>query len=337
MNKIATIQTIHSFSEHPNADSLELAKVLGFQVVVKKGQFTHGDKIVFVWPDTICNPAEWNRFLDKNGSGKPIKVKSCKLRGEFSTGLILPLDVLNCPYTGSVIGADGEDVSIILGVEKYIKDDGGTGGKDGETAGDFPSQYVSKTDEMLAQSQPEVHEEFMGEDVYVTLKIDGQSLTFVNYNDEITVCSRNRALQDGDSKFWNNVRNYGLIDKTKGMNIAIQGEQYGPGIQKNPLTVDKLQLAIFNVKNLDTGKYYSYNELVEFCKSKDLPMVPVTHRFKYDEKTSFDIFQQIADGMKYKSNKPAEGIVVRPVVPKYSHALRGMLSVKFINRNYFDM
>jgi RNA ligase (TIGR02306 family) len=338
MNNIATIETIHSFKPHPNADALELAMVRGFQVVVKKDQFSHGQKVIFVWPDTISEPAEWNSFLDKDKKGKPIKVKSCKLRGQFSTGLVLPISTLFFPSDNNTYAIEnGHDVSLLLGVKKYIKDDGQLNTKNGESAGDFPSGYISKTDEMLAQSEPDVHSEFLGESVYVTLKIDGQSLTFIRDGEGVCVCSRNLKIKDGDNKFWNTVRKYGLIEKTEGMNIAIQGEQYGPSIQKNPLAVKDISFAVFTIKNLDTGKHFNMHELLHFCADKNIPMVPVIEQLKYpDSENAFERFQNIADNLKYDSNHPAEGIVVRPIIPKHSLCLGRMLSVKFINRNYKD-
>ena len=35
--KLASIETIKNIRKHPNADSLEIAEVLGWQVVVKTG------------------------------------------------------------------------------------------------------------------------------------------------------------------------------------------------------------------------------------------------------------------------------------------------------------
>ena len=328
-NKIATIEIIHSIREHPNADALDIGMIRGFQVIVKKGEYKHGDKVIFVWPDTICQPAPWNEFLDKKKNGSPIKIKSCKLRGFFSTGLVLPY-LLVPGFENKEVG---EDVSFELGVEKYIKEIPVSGG---ETKGTFPTHIISKTDETLAQSEPNVENELRGKDLYVTLKIDGQSLTFIRYNDEINVCSRNLEIKEGENRFWNTVRKYGLIEKTEGMNIAIQGEQYGPSIQKNPMKVEDIRLAVFNIKDLDTGEYYSYDRLVEFCKDKDIPMVPISHEIAGSDEVCHEFFQAMADGTKYNKKDPAEGIVVRPKESHYSPALGGMLSVKFINRNYKD-
>jgi RNA ligase (TIGR02306 family) len=338
MLNIATIETIHSFKPHPNADALELAMIRGFQVVVRKGEYSHGQQVVYVWPDTLAEIQPWNAFLSKDGKS-PVRFKSIKLRGEFSTGLVLPVSVLyghpEMIKTANQPEIDnGYSVADILGVRKYIKDDGGASAKNGAPAGEFPSEYVSKTDEVLAQSEPQTAEEFANEPVYVTLKIDGQSLTFVRYGDEVSVSSRNLKIADGDNKFWNTVRKYGLIEKTAGMNIAIQGEQYGPSIQKNPLAVPAISFAAFNIKDLDSGRYFSYDQMVEFCSKHEIPMVPVLSRG--EPFSSFEAYQNFADALKYESNHPAEGIVVRPMSPKYSRVIGRALSVKFINRNYRD-
>ena len=328
-NKLATIEVIHSLRKHENADALDIGMIRGFQVIVKKNQYQHGDSVIFIWPDTICQPAPWNEFLDKKKNGSPIKIKSCKLRGFFSTGVVLSLSDFPELSHKEV----GEDVSFELGVKKYIKE---IVVSSGETKGNFPTEFISKTDETLAQSEPNVEKELQGKDLYVSLKIDGQSLTFIQYEDDVRVCSRNLEIREGENRFWNTVRKYGLIEKTKGINIAIQGEQYGPGIQKNPMKVEDICFAIFNIKDLNTGKYYSYDQLVAFCEEKDVPMVPVKYTILGTETISCDFFQVMADSMKYNKKDPAEGIVVRPKEPCFSLSLGKMLSVKFINRNYKD-
>lgn len=333
MNKLATIETLHSVSVHGNADNLELAKVLGFQVVTKKGDFTEGQKVIFIWPDTIVQPADWNRFLDKYNENKPIRIKSCKLRGQFSTGLVLPVTVLN-DYQGVI--EDGHEVADYLGVTKYVKDDGNL--CNGESAGAFPSHLISKTDEDLAQSSPQVYKEFLGKPCYLTQKIDGQSLTLISYNGEITVCSRNQMIKEGESKFWRTVRKYDLIEKLRGLNVAIQAEQFGHGIQGNPygLPVNEINLMVFNVKNLDTGEFMGLVESEHFCDSLKIPHVLLLQNFVFDENTAFDSLQVLADSQKYPNGNHAEGIVLRPCEPCFSPTLGRMLSVKFINRNYKD-
>lgn len=61
MEKLATIEKIHSISPHPNADSLDIAKVKGWPIVTKKGQFQEGELVIFIVIDSIV-PSDNNYF-----------------------------------------------------------------------------------------------------------------------------------------------------------------------------------------------------------------------------------------------------------------------------------
>lgn len=50
---IVPVTTIEKIALHPNADALELAQVLGWQLVVRKGEYAVGDKIVYFPIDTV--------------------------------------------------------------------------------------------------------------------------------------------------------------------------------------------------------------------------------------------------------------------------------------------
>ena len=118
--KLASIETIKEIVPHSGADKLEIAKILGWQSIVKKGEFKAGDKIVFVVIDTILPNAPWSEFLaDRNNPEKPIRLRTVKLRGEYSQGLVLPLSVLPENVQG---WHEGADVSGALGIKKYEKE-----------------------------------------------------------------------------------------------------------------------------------------------------------------------------------------------------------------------
>jgi hypothetical protein len=72
--KLASIETITDISPHGNADSLEIAKVFGWQVIVRKGEFKAGESAVFIPIDTILPDAPWSAFLKKGD--KPIRLNT---------------------------------------------------------------------------------------------------------------------------------------------------------------------------------------------------------------------------------------------------------------------
>jgi len=86
---------------HPNADALELAQVDDYRCVVKKGQYKTGDLVVYI-PEAAVVP-EWilkqyNFWNEKENKGMLAgslgnRVKAIKLRGELSTGIILPIQI----------------------------------------------------------------------------------------------------------------------------------------------------------------------------------------------------------------------------------------------------
>ena len=91
-----------------------MATVLGWHCVVKKGEFKIGDKVVYLEIDSI--PPADNPDFDflKNSKGKIKPIKTKKIRGVFSQGLIMPLSVL---HTNDDI-EEGTDVTEVLGIEK---------------------------------------------------------------------------------------------------------------------------------------------------------------------------------------------------------------------------
>jgi RNA ligase (TIGR02306 family) len=91
--KLASIELISEINCHPNADKLDLAKVLGYTCIVEKGKYKMGDAVVLIQPDTVLPNEPWAEMFKKRGN----RVKAIRLRGHFSFGIVMPLTVLeNC-------------------------------------------------------------------------------------------------------------------------------------------------------------------------------------------------------------------------------------------------
>ena len=185
MRKLASIQVIKDIKPHPNADRLEIATVLGWQCVVKKGEFCPQDKCVYFEIDSLIPMKhEWARFLqDKNKPSAPARLRTIKLRGKQSQGLCIPVKTVFPDYpsimfangTAGMILEEGSDVTEDLEVKKYEPVIPAC--LDGEVLGPRPP-YTIKTDEDRVQAFPDLIEEFKGKEVAVTQKIDGTSGTF---------------------------------------------------------------------------------------------------------------------------------------------------------------
>jgi len=118
--KLASIETIKNIRPHPNAETLDIGEILGWQVIVKKGIHKEGDLVVFITIDTIVQKCQWSEFLmDHSKPDKLLRVKNIKLRGEYSSGLVIPLIEFPIQFT---MYDEGEDVTGLLGITKYIKE-----------------------------------------------------------------------------------------------------------------------------------------------------------------------------------------------------------------------
>lgn len=112
------IRKIASVDIHPNANKLSLAKVEGldYQFVTGLNEYQPGDLCVFFPIDSVL-PLDLIKKIGLEGklSGKQKnRVKTIKLRGSISQGLCAKLSILpEGKYK------DGQDVTKLLGVEKY--------------------------------------------------------------------------------------------------------------------------------------------------------------------------------------------------------------------------
>ena len=99
MRKLATIRCISAIHPIPDADAIEVAQVDNWKVVVKKGEYRVGDLVVYCEVDSWI-PHELAPFLSKGQEPREYegikgeRLRTVKLRGTTSQGLILPLSVL---------------------------------------------------------------------------------------------------------------------------------------------------------------------------------------------------------------------------------------------------
>lgn len=97
--KLATIQRIDEIRPIEGADAIEVARVLGWDVVVKKGEFKVGDLAAYFEIDSFLpRRPEWS-FLEKSclrrmGEKEGLRLKTIKLRGQVSSGLLMKIEDL---------------------------------------------------------------------------------------------------------------------------------------------------------------------------------------------------------------------------------------------------
>jgi RNA ligase (TIGR02306 family) len=88
---IVPVAKIDKILPHPNAERLEIAHVLGWQIVVPKGAYTEGSTVVYFPIDTVL-PLELSEKLGVTRYLSKQRIRCAKLRGEPSFGLAITPD-----------------------------------------------------------------------------------------------------------------------------------------------------------------------------------------------------------------------------------------------------
>jgi RNA ligase (TIGR02306 family) len=279
MRKLATIRKIDALRPIPDADAIECAVVGGWMAVVKKGEYATGDLAVYCEIDSWI-PHALAPFLSKGKEPRVFdsiageRLRTMKLRGQLSQGLLLPLSTLTMVESELF---EGLDVSFPLGIVKYEAPVPAQ--LAGEVKGMFPG-WIQKTDQERVQNLKEELDYWLREQHVweVTEKLDGSSMTVYLRDGEFGVCSRNLELKPSETNsLWKvAVRNdLELKLRRANRNLALQGELIGEGIQGNPYKQKGQEFFLFDIYDIDTSKYFTPAERKAFVQEHDIKHVPV--------------------------------------------------------------
>jgi RNA ligase (TIGR02306 family) len=325
LRKLASIRVISDIQPIEGADAIELAIVDGWKVVVAKNVGHQiGNKVVYCEIDSFLPIEPEFEFLRKTsfkkmGEVEGFRLKTIKLRGQLSQGLLIPLDdaiEVMKRRNGEVYTEMlevGKDVSQLLGIQKYEPPIPAE--LAGKVKGLFPS-FLRRTDEERVQNLKTEYEEWKNSDktFYVTEKLDGSSATFYIKDDVFGVCSRNLELLETEGNtFWKVARELDLETKMRefGGNFSLQGELVGPGIQGNPYKLNKPTVKFFNVFDIDMGEYLPLDKFKFIVEHLGLETIPIL-----DE--DFKLPDSVDELLAYAENKSVlnpnfdrEGVVIR--------------------------
>ena len=334
MRKLASIQEIIGFEPIPNADKIVLAKVMGWSAVVKKDEFRVGDKCVYFEVDSYLPIEDKYSFLANSSYrnneylGEGYRIKTQRLRGCLSQGLIMPITIDSRLENLEV----GTDVTELLGVRKWEVPE--IQGGSGIIIGDKPYS-IPTTDEYRVQSYSYLRDALLHKPYYITTKMDGTSMTVYNKDGDVGVCSRENNLKDTiDNHYWNCARQYDLPKKLvdMGLNLAIQGEFCGHGIQKNRLRLMHPKFYVFDIVDLNTNEYLDFYDMKKYIELLGLDMVPIEEIGDDFNYTVSELIER-AKG-KYPSGLDKEGIVIRPIKNEFNMQIKKRLSFKVLNNDF---
>ncbi len=319
--KLAKIVSIDAILPIESADAIEVAKIGGWNVVVKKGEFLPLQKAVYFEIDSWI-PEHIAPFLfeGKEFNGvKGARLRTKKLRGVISQGLLIP--VPEQYYTLE----EGTDVTKLFGVQKWEKPVPeqlrGMAVPEqlrGMAKGNFPS-FIPKTDQERIQNLTKEIVEYADELFEVSIKLDGSSITVFVCDGENGVCSRNLELKEDDNNaFWKIAKELDLHSKIKktGRNLALQGEMLAPNIQSNYEKVDKLCMFVYDVYDIDRGCYLLPYERQKLCDDLEIKQVPIIGYINLVANT--DDILAMAEGEGMNKGVKREGLVFKHMDSDFS-------------------
>lgn len=347
---LASVQRIVNVTPIEGADAIETATVLGWEVVIKKGEYQVGDLCCYIQIDTVVPEKPEYEFL----RDRKFRVKTIKLRKQISQGLIVPLP------DGS--WSEGDDLTDIIGVKKHEKPDSNPLRYQKprvpkkwykriiynfkynilykvfpfllkKERSDFPKNLVSITDEDRIQNIPKVLQTHAGKNFVVSYKLDGSSITIIHNKvfgkSKYRICSRRFELHGKKNDWYKvftetnfKVQIQKLVKHFNTNDIIVQGEAIGK-FNGNHHKLQKDEIRLFNI--YVNGKRINQKSFIEVCTALNVPHCPLYKEIVLNH-TLPEILKisQIKDILN--PSVEAEGLVWRCVDDN--------LSFKVINNNY---
>lgn len=163
MRQLATIQIIKNIRSIPGRDRIQIADILGYNVIIGKDTYEDGQHVCFFEIDSMFPKVEfWKNDLEKF----KYRIKTFKVNTTdgpvYGQGWCIPLDFMmkyikefkediynKIINTNEIKLFEGFEVTEILDITKYDPELIENGNKllPGNAEGNFPSDYIAKTDE----------------------------------------------------------------------------------------------------------------------------------------------------------------------------------------------
>ena len=356
MRNMAYVVTVKDVKPIEGKDRIEYVsfKENDYSVIAQKGLKTD-DKVVYIEVDSILPVDEKFEFLRSRCFKESLNgflIKAMKMNGLYSFGIV---------FKPSNLGLDAselkskQDLTDTLGVRKYepIEDRSPVENKlpplkkriksllmrysltrpigrklfvKSLEKEDFPTWLIPKSDEDNLANNPEWFEKYKNTDNYITVKMEGKSVTcyfedkkFLWFKKSIfKVFGRNVPLTEKkELEFFKSIG-----DKIKNSHVILQGEYCAPHVQRG-IYKNGSHFYIYKIRDLLTNQYYTYEQMQNFASAHGLELVPLVDKKLSDFESIEDIYN-FADKIYFKEGdiskiitnkskftKNHEGIVVR--------------------------
>lgn len=367
-----SVVQIDDIVEHPNADRVEIARVGGYQCVVRKNAFHKGSIAVYI-PEGAIVP---DRILNRIGlkgvlSGKEKnRVKAIKLRGVVSQGILYPVFGDWSGHLELLLPSEdereifsygvsiGDDVAEMMDIEKWVPPIPTS--MNGVVSQMSYLDYVFNFDVDNIKGEPDYFEE--GEEVYITEKIHGTFCVVGFIPDAISmregldhsILISSKGLwkkghifdinnPDNDSNLYvKTIRNSGLVgrfvdDEDLGYTerpIYLLGEVFGKGVQDLHYGADEPRFALFAVVVRRPDGQYEHMDPIAVQMIADV--LQVEHvPVLYHGPFSEEKMLELTSGQEAVSGNGVnirEGVVVRSAAVDSDYRVRKSVSENYLFR-----
>lgn len=313
-----TVVEVGDVQKHPNADSLSVARVFDYPVVIRTGEFSRGDRAVYIPVDSLVPtdraPFE---FLAYPGRTRE-RIKAKKLRGVFSMGLLV---------RASTEWPVGFDACEALGVAKYEPaEHANMCGEDEPDPGFLP---VYTDIEGLRRWTSALS---AGEEVVLTEKVHGANGRFLFHEGRLWVGSHTRIKREDPKNLWWGVAiREGLAAKLMAHpGVAVYGEVYGQVQDLKYGVPNGARLVLFDAFSLELGRYLDHDDFTALAAGIGLPTVPTLYRGPWS-----DSLRSLAEGVSTVpgASNVREGFVAKPVRERWDDH-NGRVIVKLHGEGY---
>lgn len=354
---------IESVKNHPDADALDVATVLGdYPVIVKRDEYKAGDLAGYIPIDSIVPDTDQFYFLcpklyEKHEDGSQTQkgpkfpvgsvpekyriIKAKKIRGVYSQGMIVPVPTIS-HYEPEVNLVVGDSIVDILQLKKWeepeeenlpgIPRTRGTNAEKAPTGWAIPYYDVDGIRKYIECLQS-------GEEIVLTEKIHGSNGGFCHDGERLWVKSRNfYKKQDEDDMWWAVAFRYDLATKLAQFpTLVFFGEVYG---QVKGFRYDSTieggallpRVRFFDVWDSKKMCYLDYDDFVSIIDSAGLERAPELYRGPWLGK---EAMYPYAEGTSTLNTKHVrEGWVLRTIKERYEPRLDSRMQVKLVGEGY---
>lgn len=356
---------ILEINPHNNAERLEVATVYGFQVVIQKGKFKVGDKIIYIPIDSIL-PANVETLLfgpDAKIKLNKQRVRQIKIRGLASQGMVIHPDEISSLVNPSYF-KDEQDVGAILGVTKYeppVREvRSNTNGPKSRKKNPHP-MFHSYNGLGNIKWFPNMFKD--GDSVVIQEKLHGTNsrasvLPFIAntfwkrvkayfkiapatencYGSNRVEISANSSYKGfyGEDIYGSVFKKLDVFSKLK-LGETVFGEIVGPGIQKGySYGLKEHKFVLFDVKVLEadgTQKWLDPKEVQKFATERGFDFVPVLYEGPFNKEMTY-LLTKGASEFNDKSEKIREGLVIKSTI-EYSIA-GNKQALKWVSEDYLN-